>query len=71
MSQDLCREHGMSRDTFSRYVTRFRTEGTDGFIRRSTAPACSVMGDTVARQLTLDRSLRDQRLTNHTLSARS
>jgi transposase-like protein len=34
----FCREHGLSRDTFYRYVTRFRTEGTDGFTRRSTAP---------------------------------
>ncbi|WP_143060660.1 helix-turn-helix domain-containing protein [Amycolatopsis tolypomycina] len=44
MSQDLCREHGMSRDTFSRYVTRFRTEGIDGFIRRSTAPPAPSWG---------------------------
>ncbi|SEC33828.1 leucine-zipper of insertion element IS481 [Amycolatopsis tolypomycina] len=34
----FCREHGLSRDTFYRYVTRFRAEGADGFIRRSTAP---------------------------------
>ncbi|MFB9691392.1 IS481 family transposase [Amycolatopsis plumensis] len=34
----FCREHGLSRDTFYRYVTRFRAEGADGFTRRSTAP---------------------------------
>ncbi|WP_410595584.1 DDE-type integrase/transposase/recombinase [Amycolatopsis sp. lyj-23] len=34
----FCREHGLSRDTFYRYVTRFRAEVSDGFIRRSTAP---------------------------------
>ena len=34
----FCREHGLSRDTFYKYLTRFRAEGTDGFTRRSTAP---------------------------------
>ncbi|MDX3196073.1 leucine zipper domain-containing protein, partial [Streptomyces sp. MN03-5084-2B] len=34
----FCHEHGLSRDTFYKYVTRFREEGTDGFTRRSTAP---------------------------------
>lgn len=34
----FCREHGMSRDTFYKYVARFQTEGADGFTRRSTAP---------------------------------
>ena len=34
----FCHEHGVSRDTFYKYVTRFRTEGADGFTRRSTAP---------------------------------
>ncbi|HEY3465927.1 MAG TPA: IS481 family transposase, partial [Amycolatopsis sp.] len=34
----FCRVHGLSRDTFYRYVTRFRAEGTDGFTHRSTAP---------------------------------
>ncbi|GAB3152728.1 hypothetical protein GCM10027258_54230 [Amycolatopsis stemonae] len=34
----FCREHGLSRDTFYKYLTRFRAEGADGFTRRSTAP---------------------------------
>ncbi|MFJ4105830.1 IS481 family transposase [Amycolatopsis japonica] len=34
----FCREHGVSRDTFYRYVTRVRNEAANGFIRRSTAP---------------------------------
>ncbi len=34
----FCREHYLSRDTFYKYLTRFRAEGTDGFARRSTAP---------------------------------
>jgi transposase InsO family protein len=34
----FCREHAVSRDTFYKYVARFRTEGVDGFTRHSTAP---------------------------------
>jgi len=34
----FCREHGLSRDTFYKYVDRFGTHGADGFTRRSTAP---------------------------------
>jgi len=34
----FCREHGLSRDTFYKYVARFQAEGSDGFTRRSTAP---------------------------------
>ncbi len=34
----FCREHGVSRGVFHKYVARFRTEGADGFTRRSTAP---------------------------------
>ncbi|RSN52160.1 IS481 family transposase [Amycolatopsis sp. WAC 04182] len=34
----FCREHGVSRDTFYRYVTRVRSEAANGFTRRSTAP---------------------------------
>jgi transposase InsO family protein len=34
----FCRERGVSRDTFYKYVARFRAEGADGFTRRSTAP---------------------------------
>ena len=34
----FCHEHGVSRDTFYKYVTRFRAEGASGFTRRSTAP---------------------------------
>ncbi|RSD22516.1 IS481 family transposase [Amycolatopsis eburnea] len=34
----FCYEHHMSRDTFYKYLARFRAEGTDGFTRRSTAP---------------------------------
>ncbi len=33
----FCREHGISRDVFYKYVTRFRTEGAAGFTHRSTA----------------------------------
>jgi transposase IS481 family protein len=35
---EFWREHAVSRDTFYKYVTRFRAEGTDRFTRRSTAP---------------------------------
>lgn len=34
----FCREHGLSRDTFYKYLDRFHTQGADGFTRRSTAP---------------------------------
>ncbi|MFC9256610.1 helix-turn-helix domain-containing protein, partial [Amycolatopsis thailandensis] len=34
----FCRDHGISRGVFHKYVTRVRAEGVDGFIRRSTAP---------------------------------
>ncbi len=34
----FCREHGVSRGAFHKYLTRFRAEGTDGFTRRGTAP---------------------------------
>lgn len=34
----FCREHGVSRGVFYKYVDRFRAEGADGFTRRSTAP---------------------------------
>jgi transposase InsO family protein len=34
----FCREHGVSRGVFHKYLARFRAEGADGFTRRSTAP---------------------------------
>ncbi|MFD6066344.1 IS481 family transposase [Amycolatopsis lurida] len=34
----FCRDRGISRGVFHKYVTRFKAEGVDGFIRRSTAP---------------------------------
>ncbi len=34
----FCREQGVSRGVFHKYVTRLRAEGADGFTRRSTAP---------------------------------
>jgi transposase InsO family protein len=34
----FCREHGVSRGVFHKYVARLRAEGADGFTRRSTAP---------------------------------
>ncbi|UKD57218.1 IS481 family transposase [Amycolatopsis sp. FU40] len=34
----FCHQHGLSRDTFCKYLARFRAEGADGFTRRSTAP---------------------------------
>jgi transposase InsO family protein len=34
----FCREHGISRGVFHKYLTRFQAEGADGFTRRSTAP---------------------------------
>ncbi|MGI8308349.1 helix-turn-helix domain-containing protein [Saccharopolyspora hattusasensis] len=33
----FCREHGVSRGVFHKYVARFRAEGAEGFTRRSTA----------------------------------
>jgi transposase InsO family protein len=37
----FCRDHGVNRDTFYRYVKRFALEGPDGFVRRSSAPKTS------------------------------
>lgn len=34
----FCREQGVARGTFHKYVSRFRAEGAEGFTRRSTAP---------------------------------
>ncbi|MFC7447984.1 DDE-type integrase/transposase/recombinase [Rhodococcus daqingensis] len=34
----FCREREISRQTFYKYLRRFRAEGADGFTRRSTAP---------------------------------
>lgn len=34
----FCRERGISRGVFHKYVKRFKAEGTNGFIHRSTAP---------------------------------
>lgn len=34
----FCREQGISRGAFHKYVKRFKAEGANGFIRRSTAP---------------------------------
>jgi transposase InsO family protein len=69
----FCREHGMCRDTFYRYVTRFRTEGADGFIRRSTAPRHhpTAFGPEVAEAvLRARKELADQGLDNGPISIR-
>lgn len=34
----FCRDHGISRGVFHKYVKRFTAEGVNGFTRRSTAP---------------------------------
>jgi transposase InsO family protein/transposase-like protein len=69
----FCRAHGLSRDTFYRYVTRFRTEGTDGFTRRSTAPHHhpNALGPTVAEAVLRTRKeLADDGLDNGPISIR-
>lgn len=67
----FCREHGVSRGVFHKYLTRFRTEGTDGFTRRSTAPHHhpSAVGASVAEAvLRARKELANQGLDNGPIS---
>ncbi|MFT7874374.1 MULTISPECIES: IS481 family transposase, partial [Amycolatopsis] len=69
----FCHEHGLSRDTFYKYLTRFRAEGTDGFTRRSTAPHHhpSALGTTVAEAvLRARKQLAEAGLDNGPISIR-
>jgi hypothetical protein len=66
-------EHGLSRDTFYKYVTRFRAEGADGFTRRSTAPhhRPSIRGSDVAEAvLRARKELADEGRDNGPISIR-
>ena len=69
----FCHEHGVSRDTFYKYVTRFRTEGASGFTRRSTAPhhRPSTLGAAVAEAvLRARKELAEAGLDNGPISIR-
>ena len=69
----FCRDHGVSRGVFHKYVKRFRAEGSDGFIRRSTAPRShpSALEATVAEAvLRARKELADEGLDNGPISIR-
>ncbi|VVJ16163.1 Uncharacterised protein [Amycolatopsis camponoti] len=69
----FCRERRLSRDTFYKYVTRFRAEGANGFTRRSTAPhqQPTTFGPQVAEAVLRTRKeLADQGLDNGPISIR-
>ncbi|OXM59053.1 IS481 family transposase [Amycolatopsis vastitatis] len=69
----FCHEHGLSRDTFYKYVARFRAEGADGFTRRSTAPHHhpTALGAGVAEAvLRARKELAEQGLDNGPISIR-
>jgi transposase InsO family protein len=69
----FCREHGVSRDTFYKYVARFRVEGTRGFTRRSTAPRRhpTALGASVSEAvLRARKELADEGLDNGPISIR-
>lgn len=69
----FCREHGLSRDTFYKYLTRFRAEGASGFAHHSTAPHRhpTAFGPQVAEAvLRARKELADQGLDNGPISIR-
>lgn len=69
----FCREHAVSRDTFYKYVVRFRTSGADGFTRRSTAPhhhPTTVSAAVVEAVLRARKELADEGLDNGPISIR-
>ncbi|GAA1024397.1 IS481 family transposase [Amycolatopsis albidoflavus] len=69
----FCREHGLSRDTFYKYLARFRDEGADGFTRRSTAPhrRPTAFGPAAAEAvLRARKELADEGLDNGPISIR-
>jgi transposase InsO family protein/transposase-like protein len=69
----FCREHGVSRTVFHKYLNRFRAEGADGFTRRSTAPHHhpTALGTAVAEAvLRARKELADEGLDNGPISIR-
>lgn len=69
----FCREHDVSRDTFYKYVARFRAEGTAGFTRRSSAPhhhPTALGPSTTEAVLRARKELADQGLDNGPISLR-
>ncbi|MEV4144056.1 IS481 family transposase [Amycolatopsis sp. NPDC049691] len=69
----FCREHGMSRGVFHKYLTRFRAEGAGGFTRRSTAPRHhpTALGASVTEAvLRARKELADEGLDNGPISIR-
>ncbi|HEY3465909.1 MAG TPA: IS481 family transposase [Amycolatopsis sp.] len=69
----FCREHGVSRTVFHKYLNRFRAEGAEGFTRRSTAPHHhpAALGPTVAEAvLRARKELADEGLDNGPISIR-
>lgn len=69
----FCYEHGVSRFTFYKYVARFRAEGTDGFVRRSTAPRhhpTALAASVTEAVLRARKELADEGLDNGPISIR-
>lgn len=69
----FCREHGVSRDRFYHYVTRFRAEGAAGFTRRSTAPKhhpTALPAEVAEAVLRARKELADEGLDNGPISIR-
>jgi transposase InsO family protein len=69
----FCHQHSLSRDTFYKYVNRFRAEGADGFTRRSTTPRHhpTALGASVTEAvLRARKELADEGLDNGPISIR-
>jgi transposase InsO family protein len=69
----FCREHAVSRDTFYKYLTRFRAEGAAGFARRSTAPQhrpTALPAEVAEAVLRARKELAEQGLDNGPVSIR-
>jgi transposase InsO family protein len=67
----FCREHDIARDTFYKYLARFRVEGTDGLLRRSTAPhhsPAAVTAEVTEAVLRARNELADEGLDNGPIS---
>jgi transposase InsO family protein len=67
----FCDEHGLSRVTFYKYLARFRAEGADGFIRRSTAPVhhpAALTAEVTEAVLRARKELADEGLDNGPIS---
>jgi transposase InsO family protein len=69
----FCREHEVCRDTFYKYLARFRADGADGFTRRSTAPhhrPAALSAAVAEAVLRARKELADEGLDNGPISVR-